>query len=127
MPFIHIQSLPVSESHFSLARILPAVSHDFSCALDISQRFVSVTWQFYPPNSYCVGGKVSPSQPKQSHPVLIDVFAPDFNSQQKIEKMLTVVANSVAEHAGIGVDNIFVSFRPARAGQVFSNGVIETW
>lgn len=127
MPFIHIQSLPVSESHFSLNRILPAVSHDFSTALEMSQDFITVTLQFYPPNSYCVGGRVSPSQPKHTHPVLIEVFAPDFNSPEKIETMLTVVANSVAAHASIDVKNIFASFRPARAGQVFSNGVVEYW
>lgn len=127
MPFIHIQSLPVSESTFSLNRILPAVSSDFSKALELDTQHITVTWQFYPPNSYSVAGKVSPSQPKNSHPILVEVFAPDFNSQETVEKMLTTIANSIAEHAAVNVSNVFISFRPARSGQVFSDGDIVRW
>lgn len=127
MPFIHIQSLPVSDHSFSLSRILPAVSADFSKALDVAEEHITVTWQFYPPNSYCVSGKITPSQPKHTHPVLIDVFAPDFNSQERVERMLSVITSSVAQHAGILRENLFASFRPARSGQVFSGGEVVRW
>jgi hypothetical protein len=82
---------------------------------------------FFAPGHYAVAGKAAKRQPQDSHPVLVDLLAPDFNPAAKVEKMLTVVASSISKRAHVAITNIFIQHRQARAGMVFDAGEIVRW
>ncbi|WDT77425.1 MAG: hypothetical protein MPW16_09450 [Candidatus Manganitrophus sp.] len=126
MPFIHIKSLPFEED-LEMSSILAAVSRDFSERVGIEIAHVTVTWEYLESWHYAAGGLTAPNQPKESHPLLVDLLVPDFNPPETIEKMLTCVAASIAQRVGIPENNIFINVRQARSGQVFDAGEIVRW
>lgn len=126
MPFIHIRSLPIAGG-FDGSRAVRAVSTEFSAATEIDERHVTVTWQTLDAGHYASAGETAATQPAASHPVLVELLAPDLNPQDRVEKMLEVVAGAVAAQAGVGVGNVFVEFRPARSRQIFEEGRLVDW
>ena len=126
MPFIHVKSLPFN-SHFDTSAALEGITRDFAKETGIGLEHVTATWEFLAPGHYAVAGRASSRQPRGSHPVLVELLAPDFNPGAKIEKMLAAVASSIAKRARIPVTNIFVNFRRARSRRVFDAGAIVRW
>jgi hypothetical protein len=88
---------------------------------------VTVTWKYLPAWHYAAAGWTLPNQPKDSHPLLVDLFVPDFNPPEAIEKMLKSIAASIAKRVGIPEKTIFIHTRLARSGQVFDAGKIVRW
>ena len=72
-------------------------------------------------------GKTCTQQPGNSHPVLVDLLSPDFNSPEQIENMLRVVAASIAKRAQVSLNNIFINHRRAHSGMVFDAGEVVRW
>ena len=66
-------------------------------------------------------------QPVDSHPFLVDLLAPDFNSGEEVETMLRAVASSLAKHAGTPLKNIFINHREAAPARVFDAGDLVRW
>ncbi|MDC4224149.1 MAG: hypothetical protein MPW15_07965 [Candidatus Manganitrophus sp.] len=126
MPFIHIKSLPFEED-LEMSSILAAVSRDFSEEMGIKIEHVTVTWEYFEGWHYGAGGRTAANQPKESHPILVDLLVPDFNPPEAIEKMLVCVAASIAKRVEIPKNNIFIHLRQARSGQVFDSGEIVRW
>ncbi len=126
MPFIHIKSLPPAKP-FDTAAILEQLSADFAAATGIGIEHVTATWEFFAPGHYAVGGKAACEQPAGSHPLLVDLLAPDFNADEDVERMLAAIADSLAARAGIARDNIFINQRDARSGRVFDAGELVRW
>ena len=126
MPFIHIKSLPFART-FSVASVLEGLTKDFSKGTSIGIEHVTATWEFLPAGHYAVAGKAESTQPENSHPVLVDLLSPDFNSQEKIERMLEVTAASISKRANIPIKNIFINHRQAHSGMVFDAGEIARW
>lgn len=126
MPFIHIQSLPFVQP-IDVAGILTEIVNDFAAGTGVDLEHVHATWHFIPSGHYVVAGMVGELQPKKTHPVLVDILTPDFNSAESIEKMLRVVAQSLKKHAYVPLDNVFINHRYAQAGRVFDAGDIVRW
>ncbi len=126
MPFIHVKSLPFEQS-LDIAAVLEGLSRDFAEGTSTGIEHVTATWEFLPAGHYAVAGKAASYQPQSSHPVLVDLLSPDFNSPQKIERMLQVAASSIARRTGIPIDNIFINHRAAHSGMVFDAGEIVRW
>ncbi len=126
MPFIQIKSLPF-EKPFDIDIVLEELTKDFVKETGISLEHVTATWEFLPSGHYAVGGKVAQHQPVNSHSVLVDLLAPDFNSGETIEKMLRVVASSVAKYTNLPIENVFINYRQAHTGQVFDAGNVVHW
>ena len=126
MPFIHIKSLPF-ETAIDIQSAVEAITLDFAKGTDVAAQHVSATWEFFNPGHYAVAGKAPKSQPMNSHPILVDLLAPDFHSKGHIEKMLTIVAESVSEQLGVSINNVFVNHRQAASGMVFDQGKIVRW
>lgn len=123
MPFIHIKSLPFEED-LEMSSLLAAVSRDFSEQVGIEIEHITVTWEYLESWHYAAGGRTAASQPKDSHPILVDLLVPDFDPPETIEKMMKCIAASVAKRVGIPENNIFINVRQARSGQVFDGGEI---
>ena len=126
MPFIHIRSLPIAAG-FDAGRAVRAVSSEFAAALALDERHVTVTWQTLEPDHYASAGQTAATQPPGSHPVLVELFAPDFNAPERVETMLEVAAGAVAAQAAVEPGNVFAEFRPARSGRVFEEGRLAHW
>ena len=126
MPFIHIRSLPPARP-FDVGAALEGLSRDFAAATGVGLEHVTATWDFFEPRHYSVAGKAAAEQPAESHPVLVDLLAPDFNSAESVETMLTAVAEGLARHAGLPRGQVFVDARAARSGRVFDAGGIVRW
>lgn len=126
MPFIHVKSLPFS-SFFDASAALEGVTRDFAKETGIGLEHVTATWEFLAPGHYAVAGKAVSRQPRGSHPILVDLMVPDFNSGATVKKMLGAVASSIAKRARVSVANVFVNLRQARSGMVFDAGEIVRW
>jgi phenylpyruvate tautomerase PptA (4-oxalocrotonate tautomerase family) len=124
VPFIHIKSLPFE---LDVGAVLEGVSRDLAKATGVELRHVHATWEFLQPRHYAVAGRASLRQPKSSHPLLVDLLAPDFNDARVVEAMLACVASSLAKRARVARDNIFINHRQAHSGMVFDAGKVERW
>lgn len=126
MPFILIKSLPF-EKPFDVSAVIEGLSKDFAKGTGIGLEHVTVIWGFLTPGHYAVAGKTAQHQPQDSHPVLVDLLAPDFNAAESIEQMLTNVARSISTRTKVPITNIFINHRQARAGTVLDAGEIVRW
>lgn len=127
MPFIHIKSLPF-ERPFDAASVLQGISKDFSQGVRIDLAHVAATWTFFAPGHYANAGKTCAVQTDSaSHPVLIQLLAPDFNTSDRIRLMLECLAEVVAAQAGLKKECLFIEYRMAHSGQVYDCGSVVTW
>ena len=126
MPFIHIKSLPF-DPPIDAGPALMVVSREFAAATGVDLEHVTATWEFLAPHHYAVAGETAASQVPDSHPVLVDLLAPDFNSPETVQTMLEAVAQSIARVSGVASQNVFVNYREAHAGQVLDAGEIVRW
>lgn len=126
MPFIHVKSLPFS-TFFDASAALEGVTRDFAKETGIGLEHITSTWEFLSPGHYAVAGRAVSRQPRGSHPILVDLLVPDFNSGNKVRKMLVAVASSISKRAKVPVANVFVNLRQARSGMVFDAGEIVRW
>lgn len=126
MPFIHIKSLPF-KTPFAIKDIIENITKDFSEETGIELEHITVTWEYFIENHYAVSGKTASHQPKTSHPILVDLLAPDFNPPANIERMLQTIAKSIFERANIPINNIFINYRKAHSGLVFDGGEVVQW
>lgn len=126
MPFVHIKSLPFKPV-FEVDKVVEAISKDFAKGTELELEYVSVSWAFFPVGGYAVEGIAKAYQPKESHPLLVDILSPDFNPQAQVERMCRVVAESIEKHTGIPHYNIFINHRQAHSGMVFDAGEMVWW
>jgi hypothetical protein len=126
MPFIHVKSLPFDTS-FDVDTVLEGVTKDFAKATGTGLEHVTATWEFLAPGHYAFAGQAAKHQPQGSHPVLVDLLAPDSNLAGEVEKMLSTVASSISKRAKVAITNIFINHRPAHSGMVFDAGEIVRW
>lgn len=126
MPFVHVRSLPF-ERPLDVASVLQAVAHDLAAATGVAARHVTATWSFLAPGHYAVGGEVATHQPEGSHPVLVELLAPDLHPPESVETMLATVAQCIARSAGVPLENVFVHYRAVPSGTVFDGGEIVRW
>ena len=126
MPLINITSLPFARSFDAPAAIV-AITEDFCAATGIASEHVTVTWQYLGANHYTVAGETASEQPQTTHPLLVELLAPDFNTPERIAAMLSTLAHSIASHCEVTERNVFINFRSARSGCVFDDGEIVHW
>jgi hypothetical protein len=82
------------------------------------------TWVELPPGSYTEGGNAPPVQPRDTHPPLVRLFAFEGRSQDVVERMLTVVADTLAKELDLEHGNVMVTYDEGRSGRVYSGGAI---
>lgn len=126
MPFIHIRSLPFEEP-FDVPVAIKTVSEAFSVRTEIDLQHISVTWEFFATEHYAHAGQTVNYQPRDSHPILVELIAPDSNSESRIKMMLKTIASILEQITGIAVSNIFIHFRAAQSGTVFDHGDVVHW
>lgn len=126
MPFIHVKSLPFEQT-VTVSNLVEGLTKDFAKGTGIGLEHVIATWEFLSPNHYAVAGRSSLNQPEVSHPILVDLLSPDFNTSNQIEMMLKTIAESIAKRAKVPINNIFINHRQAQSGMVFDAGDVVRW
>ena len=126
MPFIHIKSLP-PQTDFNIVDAVESISKTFSKETGIAIEHITATWEFFDSGHYAFGGKTTMYQPVQSHPIIVDLLAPDFHDKASVERMLNCLALMVAEQIKVTKGNVFINYRQAHSGQVFDKGKVVYW
>lgn len=126
MPLIHVKSLPLQGS-FNARSTLEILARDITHDTGIALEHITTTWDYLLPSHYAVGGKATELQPRDSHPLLVEILAPTTTSARKTKLLLESVAASLARHTGIPESNIFISFHEAHSGKVFDGGAVVRW
>ena len=104
--------------------ILEGLTRDFAGATGIDVEHVTATWEFLLEGHHAVAGGAALHRPHASHPVLVELVAPDSNSPEDVEKMLETVALSISKRVKVEMDNIFIIYRGVSSGTVFDKGEI---
>jgi hypothetical protein len=126
MPVISIQSLPFSPA-IKAEQVLSQLSQAFSEQFNIQLEHVSANWRYLDRHHYVVAGKSAEFQCPYSHPILVELLAPDFTQPQDVENMLTFIASQLAKLIPIQKTNIFIEYRAAKSGWIFDQGKIVRW
>lgn len=126
MPFIHIKCLP-QPGNFDLQSVMKQLSNRFAREMDLHEKSITVIWEVLKPDCYLNNGQLAPEQPQDSHPVIVDLLVPDFNSQPRIEKMMECIVEVLAVTLAIPIGNVFVNCRLALSGMIMDNGEIVKW
>ncbi|MDB5525991.1 MAG: hypothetical protein JWM58_3754 [Rhizobium sp.] len=122
MPVIQIQALPQQpepDIPQLLARLCLAVAEGFEIPAD----YVSATWQTIAPGRYAVGGETVMTQPRSTHPVIVDLAAFETEDPEKIRKLLQITGRYLEQALGLP-GNVFILFRSARSGEVYDGGEV---
>ncbi|PSW20674.1 hypothetical protein C9I98_07455 [Photobacterium sanctipauli] len=126
MPLVRIKSLPFAQE-VELPKVLKTLSKAISESSDIDLHHVMATWDFMTPHHYAHNGNVVDCQPEHTHPVLVHLFAPNFNTEEQIAKMLELIADTLASQLPVSKRNIFINYSPAYSDGVYDEGHVVEW
>lgn len=124
MPILNIRALPQkneADITTALKKTAVAISEVYGC----DPKHVWATWSTLQPGFYIEGEKSADHQPDHSHPPLGELICFEGKSPETIEKVLIVAASTLSQELKIP-NNIFISYREAKSGQVIAgDGVIK--
>jgi phenylpyruvate tautomerase PptA (4-oxalocrotonate tautomerase family) len=126
MPLIRIKSLPF-EGDVDISLVVCNLSQAVADATGIENHHIMVSWEYLSKGHYSHAGKVAEVQGINTHPLLVDLIAPNFNTEQQIMAMLELIANTISEHVPIAKNNIFINYTPAYSDGVYDEGHIVEW
>lgn len=121
MPVLEVRALPQQpgvDPHGALRRVCNALA----AALGERPEGTWGTWVELPAGAYAEGGNAPALQPHDTHPPIVRLFAFEGKSPEVIERMLTVVADTLADALQVGPGNVFVIYDEGRSGRVYSGG-----
>ena len=125
MPIIKVTSLPF-ENQDSSAWPVQVCEH-FVRSTEIPLKHVSATWQLLPNGHYAYAGMRAQYQPKDSHPIIVEIMLPDFYALDRVEKIIHAAVEAISFASRMPKQNIFVQVTRARAGAVYDEGRIVRW
>lgn len=126
MPLIHVTSLPFPQP-LDTSTVLAELTERFAAEAGIDPEHVTATWTYFQPGHYAVAGRTPPAQSPDSHPLLVDLLVPDFTTASRVEALLPIVANALADLTELSTENIFINCRKAVSGRVWDDGGIARW
>ena len=123
MPILHIKALGQSDP-LRITPALKATSVAISDVYGCSPEHVWVTWQEIQPGLYVEGEKSVDIQPENTHPPICELICFEGKSSDEIEKVLSITASTLSRELGIE-NNIFITYREVKSGQVIAgNGIV---
>lgn len=124
MPILTVRALPQKRPELinnALKKTTVAISEVYGC----KPQQVWATWQELSPGQYVEGDVEASLQPNDTHPPICELTCFEGKSSEEIEQILLVTSQSLSKELGIG-DNIFISYREAKSGEVVAgNGIIR--
>ncbi|KKD00407.1 MULTISPECIES: hypothetical protein [Photobacterium] len=126
MPLIRIKSLPFA-GDVEVNVALSILSQAIADATQIPQQHIMIVWEYIPAGHFVHGGQLANQQPSNSHPVLVDMVAPNFNTEAQIAAMLELIATSLSRTLPVAQNNIFINYTPAYSDGVYDDGHVVEW
>lgn len=124
MPILHVRALPQKDSSkitAALKKTTVAISEVYGC----SPQQVWATWEEIKTGWYVEGESEASMQPGETHPPIGELTCFEGRSAKEIEKLLVVASSTLTKELGIE-DNIFISYKEAKPGQVIAgNGIVR--
>ena len=124
MPILHVRALPQKDSSKiapALKKTTVAISEVYGC----SPQHVWATWEKMKPGFYVEGENEASEQPNDTHPPICELICFEGRSADEVEKLLEVAASTLSKELGIK-NNIFMTYKEAKSGQVISgNGIVR--
>ena len=124
MPILHIKALPQKDPD-KISNALKKTNIAISEAYGCDPKHVWSTWEEIKPNRYVEGDQEKDQQPQDTHPPICELICFEGKSQEVIENVLTTAANTLSTELNIP-NNIFMTYREAKSGQVIAgNGIVR--
>lgn len=124
MPILHVRALPQKDKTKitpALKKTVQAISEAYKCSLEQ----VWATWTEIEARHYVEGLTESKDQPSSTHPPICELLCFEGKSPEEIEKVLSVAAKTLSAELGIP-NNIFMTYREAKSGQVIAgDGIVR--
>ena len=122
MPILHIKALSQKEPNKikpALKKTTIAIAEAYGCA----PHHVWTTWEEIKSGLYIEGENEAHEQPAKTHPPICELICFEGKSQDQIESVLLVAAKTLSLELGVS-DNIFITYREAKSGQVVAGDEI---
>ncbi|WP_318491107.1 hypothetical protein [Photobacterium leiognathi] len=126
MPLIAIKALPF-ETQVEIDDALKSLSEQIAIQCEISLEHIMITWEWINNDHYIHNGEVVEKQQQITHPVLIELTAPNYYSQQNIVFLMELIAKDISSNLPVNKGNIFISFTPAYSDGVYDHGSVINW
>jgi phenylpyruvate tautomerase PptA (4-oxalocrotonate tautomerase family) len=123
MPVIQVKALPPRPGT-DVTEAMRRISSGLAESLDVPANHVWITWETIPPWHYVEGSRAAAIQPEGTHPPLVRVQMFEGRSAEEIERVLSLIADLVAEHLGLERGNVFVRYEELLSGRVHSGGSV---
>ncbi|MBT4790545.1 MAG: hypothetical protein HON90_03160 [Halobacteriovoraceae bacterium] len=124
MPILHVRALPQKDSSKitpALKKTILAISETYGC----SPHQVWATWEEIKSGWYVEGENEASEQPLETHPPICELTCFEGRTSEEVEKLLEVAASTLSKELGIK-DNIFMTYKEAKSGQVIAgNGIVR--
>jgi hypothetical protein len=118
MPILHVRALPQKDQKLiqrALSDTCEAVAKVYGC----NPIQVWTTWEEIKPGMYLEGTNLADVQPDSTHPPIVEMICFEGRSPEQIEVLLTTAASALSRGLRIP-NNIFISYREAKSGQVIA-------
>lgn len=125
MPFIRIKSPPV-EPNLEMGAVLETLCASFSSRSGIDVKHITAIWEELKPDCYVSAGSIAKEGISATHPILVELFAPDLFEAQ-VPELLNSLADCLASQMRISREHIFIAYQPARSGWILDRGKLEIW
>lgn len=76
------------------------------------------------PRNYTEGDQLADEQPEQTHPPIVNVIVFEGATQEKIEKMLKSIADTLCKELKLAEGNVFIRYTQVKSGMIYSGGEI---
>ncbi len=113
-PMVRITS---GKTNMDVVAVMEAVGRDLGTGAGLGPELVTYYWQTF--DAIVLAGK-----PSVNKPLFVDLYVPCFLPQAKVEKVLTVLADSLAKHTGIAQKWIFIHTHFPKENQVYIDGQV---
>ncbi len=124
MPILHVRALP-QKNESIISQALKSTTVAVSKVYDCRPEQVWATWEEIQPGRYLEGENEASTQPHGTHPPICELICFEGQTPEKIEQLLKVASSTLSQSLGIQ-DNIFMTYREAKSGEVIAgNGILR--
>ncbi|MBI3558392.1 MAG: hypothetical protein HY074_19155, partial [Deltaproteobacteria bacterium] len=103
----------------NVSEVLRKVCCELARVIQKPPHAVWGTWQKLEAGCYCEGDSPNDMQPAGTHPPIVNLIAFEGASAERIEAVLTCVAEVLVRELQIDSGNVFITYNEARAGRTF--------
>ncbi|WP_199611468.1 hypothetical protein [Flocculibacter collagenilyticus] len=126
MPVLTIRSLPLAQP-VKIDNLLTKLSNMLSVQTQLNEAHFAIYWITIEKGHFCHSGKTATTQPNDSHPIWIEIYLPDCHKPNVKDIIAKNTTEMLSKSLMVNADNIFISLRHARSGEVFEKSHWLHW